>query len=57
MVKLADRLHNMKTLKHLSPTRWQSKAKETLELFSPIAEKMGLQELKLELDHLSVEHI
>lgn len=56
-VKLADRLHNMKTLEHLDPTRWKEKAAETFEIFSPLAEKIGSTEIKLELDHLSVEYI
>lgn len=57
MVKLADRLHNMKTLQYLSPTRWQEKAQETNELFLPIASALELEELKLELEHLSLEYM
>ena len=57
MVKLADRLHNMKTLKHLSPTRWQEKANETMNLFVPLAEAMEIEELKMELEHLSLDYL
>ncbi len=57
LVKLADRLHNMKTIEHLDPSRWKEKATETLEIFSPIAEINGLKELKMELDHLSVKYV
>jgi len=56
MVKLADRLHNMKTLQHLSPTRWEVKAKETLDLFIPLADKLELEILRLELEHLSINY-
>lgn len=54
LVKLADRLHNMQTLKHLSKERWKSKAEETLKVFSPLAERAGSVELKAKLDGLSV---
>lgn len=57
LVKLADRLHNMKTLKHLSPTRWKEKASETMKLFIPLAEAIGLESLKMELEHLSLEYL
>ncbi|MBI9012527.1 MAG: HD domain-containing protein [Clostridiales bacterium] len=57
MIKLADRLHNMKTLKHLSQTRWKEKAQETMNLFLPIASAMELEELKMELEHLSLEYM
>lgn len=54
LVKLADRLHNMKTLKHLNESRWKTKAEETMKIFSPLAEKMGIIEIKAELDSLSI---
>lgn len=55
LVKLADRLHNMSTLKHLKPERWHEKATETLAVFSPIAEALGYVDLKANLDQLSVK--
>ncbi len=57
MIKLADRLHNMRTIEHLSKERWSEKAKETLALFSPIARQLEIPELKMELDNLSVKYI
>lgn len=45
MVKLADRLHNMQTLCHLSPTRWAEKIKETLDFFLPLAKKLQLYDM------------
>lgn len=54
MVKLADRLHNMKTIKFLDQSRWIIKAKETMEIFSPLAEKIGIIEMKVKLDSLSI---
>lgn len=57
MIKLADRLHNMRTIEHLSKERWSDKAIETLALFSPIAKKLEIPELKMELDNLSIQYI
>jgi GTP pyrophosphokinase len=56
MIKLADRLHNMKTLQHLSPVMWEVKAKETIQLFMPLAQAMGLEEFSMELEHLSLKY-
>jgi len=57
LVKLADRLHNMKTIEFIDKERWEKKAKETFSIFAPLAEKVGMQELKLELNHLSAQYI
>jgi len=57
LVKLADRLHNMQTLKYLNEGRWQDKAKETISIFSPLANAVGNTELKATLDKLSLEFI
>lgn len=54
LVKLADRLHNMQTLKYLDESRWKIKAEETLRIFSPLAKSLGITELKVELDSLSL---
>ena len=56
-VKLASILYNMKTLKFMDEARWKEKAKETLEIFSPIADKLNLTEMKLELDQLSIKYL
>lgn len=57
LVKLADRLHNMQTLKYLDEDRWQEKAKETISIFSPLANAVGNTELKAALDKISLEFI
>lgn len=57
MIKLADRLHNMRTIEFMSPERGKEKAKETLEIFSPIAAKFDNSKLKAELDNLALKYI
>ena len=55
LVKLADRLHNMKTLKYTNKLKWRSRAEETINIFSPLAEKLGNTEIKAELDKLAIQ--
>ena len=52
LIKLADRLHNMRTLGSLQPRRQLRKAKETLEIFAPIAKRLGMRDLSVELEEL-----
>src|SRR6266513_363253 len=57
LVKLADRLHNMRTLQHLAEERRISIAKETMEIYAPIANRLGMGRLKNELEDLSFHYM
>ena len=57
IVKLADRLHNMRTLDSLSPDRQKALAKETLEVFTPIAHRLGIYTVQSELEDLSLKYL
>lgn len=57
MIKLADRLHNMRTLKYQKPESQQRIAKETIEVYSPIAQRLGISKIKVELDDLSLKYL
>jgi GTP pyrophosphokinase len=57
IIKLADRLHNMRTLQSLSPTRQKVLSKESLEVFAPIAHRLGMFDIKTELEDLSIQYL
>lgn len=57
MIKLADRLHNMRTMQYQTPPKQIEKSRETMDIYAPIAQRLGISKIKIELDDLSLMYL
>ena len=57
LIKISDRLHNMRTMEYQSPPKQKQKSMETMEIYAPIAHRLGMQRMKWELEDLSLKYI
>ena len=57
LIKLADRLHNMRTMQYQTPPKQKEKSTETMDIYAPIADRLGISKVKVELDDLSFRYL